>query len=132
MADAAGIKARILADACAILELIDGHVIEPVKVVIVSGDDTTVTISSPLANLPPALRTYLRQNKLSAIDKAILATATHAPLTAKRLASMSGYTAGSHFSAALTRLVRRGLLEHSADGYRLANPSRTPEETRQQ
>lgn len=113
------IRDRMIADAHLLLRQVEGHVIEPVKITITSGANTTIVLSSALALLPPSIQHAMRLNKLQKIDKAILAVATQEPLTSKRLASISGYAFNSHFSASLRRLVLKDLLIHTADGYRL-------------
>ena len=55
---------------------------------------------------------------LSPLERVILSAATREPLTAKRLAATAGRSCNGYFRDHLRKLVRRGLLIHTADGYR--------------
>jgi hypothetical protein len=53
------------------------------------------------------------------MERRILAAATRTPRTGKALAERMGRKANSHFRGALRTLVRRGLVLHVPEGYRL-------------
>jgi hypothetical protein len=52
-------------------------------------------------------------------ERSILSAAATTPMTAPRLARKLGRPCNSHFRSLLRGLVRRGLLLHTPDGYRL-------------
>ncbi len=54
---------------------------------------------------------------LPAMEQDLLRVATSAPQAAKTLARLAGKKMGSHVSAALTSLCRKGLLLRTPDGY---------------
>ncbi len=56
---------------------------------------------------------------LTPLERQVLDVATAEPQTAKRLAGRLRRSCNSHFRDQLRALVRRGLLTHTADGYRL-------------
>lgn len=56
---------------------------------------------------------------LSPVQRQILSVATNEPQTAPRLARAAGRSCNTHFRDALRELVRRGLLVHLPEGYRL-------------
>ncbi len=114
-----GVKPRIMALVHELLIQADGLIVPPVVVTITSGGGSVISFSCDLAHSPEIIKEAFRQNDLNAIDRAIVLAALTSPLSAKRLATLSGHKMSTHFSSALTRLVRRGLLIHTADGYAL-------------
>lgn len=56
---------------------------------------------------------------LSDIQRAVLAACGPEPVTAKRIASLTGYSPSSYLSACLTELCRLSLLVKVPDGYKL-------------
>lgn len=56
---------------------------------------------------------------LSDVEQAALDAATKTPVSREKLARLAGYAMNSHFSAAVTALIRRRLLVQGPDGITL-------------
>lgn len=68
------------------------------------------------ATQPRKGRRRKADGELSEVERLALAAATLQPLPVKVLARLAGFEPGSHFAAAVTNLVRMGLLRRTADG----------------
>ena len=84
------------------------------NVILKSGGTTIEQVFSP-----EEARRLQSPAGLGPLEKAILGTATQDPLSAKKLAAKLVRPCNSQFRDHLRGLVRKGMLLHTPDGYRL-------------
>ena len=95
----------------------NGPLTHPVRISIQS-NGSEIIFAVPIEQLRELMATA-SQDEVSPLERSILSAAGPAPLPAKRLAALLKRPCNSHFREALRSLVRRNLLTHGPEGYRL-------------